>query len=113
MFQQFSSYHERAKILNDLRNFQLLPQVFETQWPAALCNLIKSMVSHKPEERLSCDEILSHPIMNRKVKASDAVLQLKEKLDEMTLENKRLLDIIQKQQEQIEELQRSAQNGKG
>ncbi len=113
MFQQFASYHERAKTLNELRSFQLLPQVFETQWPAALCNLIKCMVSSKPEERLSCDEILGHPIMNRKVKASDAVLQLKEKLDEMTLENKRLLDIIQKQQEQIEELKRIAQNGKG
>lgn len=106
MFQHFASYHERAKTLNELRTFQLLPQVFEIQWPAALCNLIKSVVSTKPEERLSCDEILGHPIMNRKVKTSDAVLQLKEKLDEMTLENQRLLEIIKAQQKQIEELEK-------
>jgi serine/threonine protein kinase len=113
MFNQFASYHERAKTLNELRTFQMLPQVFETHWSAALCNLIKSMVSSKPEERLSCDEILGHPIMNRKIKASDAVLQLKEKLEEMAGENKRLLDIIKKQQEEIEVLKKLAQAGNG
>ncbi len=112
MFQHFASYHERAKTLNELRNFQLLPQEFETQWPAALCNLIKSMVSLSPEERLSCDEILAHPIMNRKVKL-DAVLKFKVKIDEMTIENQRLLEIIKKQQEQIEELKKLAQAGNG
>lgn len=113
MFNQFASYHERAKTLNELRSFQMLPQVFETQWPAALCNLVKSMVSAKPEERLSCDEILGHPIMNRKIKASDVVLQLKEKLDEMAEENSRLRDIVKKQQEEIEQLKKLAQAGNG
>ena len=110
MFQHFASYHERAKTLNELRNLQLLPQMFERQWPAALSNLIKSMVSLRPEERLSCEEIMAHPIMNRKVK-SDAILQLK--FDELRLENQRLLEIIEKQREQIEKLKVLAQAGDG
>ncbi|XP_076815856.1 eukaryotic translation initiation factor 2-alpha kinase 1-like [Clavelina lepadiformis] len=82
--------HERGKAINDLRSGSI-PDLYQAKWQSTV-KMLKSLISHNPEERPSAGDLLKEEIL----RSNEGSLYQEKEILQLKQENEKLKELVAK-----------------